>query len=120
MLIGLVSKNGILLVEFASQRRAAGASPQVSMAEAAASRFRPILMTSMCTILGALALGAGAESRASMVIGGLVVGTVLTLYVIPAFYLLWNRKQADVVPEPEDDEPWRPMVAPPKPDELYP
>ena len=103
MLIGLVSKNGILLVEFAGQRRAAGLSPHEAMREAAASRFRPILMTSMCTILGvlpiALALGAGAESRVSMgigVIGGLVAGTVLTLYVIPAFYLLLNRRTSKV------------------------
>jgi multidrug efflux pump len=95
MLIGLVTKNGILLVEFASQRRAAGLDPVAAMKEAATARFRPILMTSACTILGvlpiALALGAGAESRVSMgigVIGGLIVGTVLTLYVIPAFYLL--------------------------------
>jgi len=101
MLIGLVTKNGILLVEFAGQRRAAGLSPREAMTEAAASRFRPILMTSMCTILGvlpiALALGAGAESRVSMgigVIGGLIAGTVLTLYVIPAFYLLLNRQRA--------------------------
>jgi hydrophobe/amphiphile efflux-1 (HAE1) family protein len=99
MLIGLVTKNGILLVEFAGQRRAAGLSARAAMAEAAAARFRPILMTSSCTILGvlpiALALGAGAESRVSMgigVIGGLVTGTILTLYVIPVFYLLLATK----------------------------
>ncbi len=101
MLIGLVTKNGILLVEFASQRRAAGVDALTAMKEAAASRFRPILMTSLCTILGvlpiALALGAGSESRVSMgigVIGGLVVGTVLTLYMIPALYLLFIGKKS--------------------------
>lgn len=100
MLIGLVTKNGILLVEFASQRRAAGLGARAAIAEAAASRFRPILMTSACTILGvlpiALALGAGAESRVSMgigVIGGLIVGTGLTLYVIPAFYVLMAPRE---------------------------
>src|SRR5690606_28469629 len=100
MLIGLVSKNGIILVEFAGQRRAAGRSPRSAIVEAAASRFRPILMTSTSTILGvlpiALALGAGAESRVSMgvaVIGGLTVGTVLTLYVVPAFYLIFAPRQ---------------------------
>jgi multidrug efflux pump len=101
MLIGLVTKNGILLVEFASQRRHAGVDAYTAMTEAASSRFRPILMTSLCTILGvlpiALALGAGAESRVSMgigVIGGLVVGTGLTLYVIPALYLIICRDKS--------------------------
>jgi multidrug efflux pump subunit AcrB len=96
MLVGLVTKNGILIVEFANQRRLAGA-PTVLIAaqEAAAARLRPILMTTMATILGilpiALALGAGAESRVSMgigVIGGLVIGSLLTLYVIPAVYVM--------------------------------
>lgn len=104
MLIGLVTKNGILLVEFATQRQNAGLDALAAMKEAAAARFRPILMTSLCTVLGtlpiALALGAGAESRVSMglgVIGGLLAGTVLTLYVIPAIYLIVaRRKKADV------------------------
>ncbi len=101
MLIGLVTKNGIILVEFAAQRRTQGIAPLAAMMEASVSRLRPILMTSACTILGvvpiALALGAGAESRVSMgigVIGGLVVGTVLTLYIIPAFYLLITPRTA--------------------------
>ncbi|MEX0994074.1 MAG: efflux RND transporter permease subunit, partial [Balneolaceae bacterium] len=93
MLIGLVTKNGILIVEFANQRQEQGMSPMDSIMDAAAVRFRPILMTTMSTILGilpiALALGAGAESRVSMgiaVIGGLIIGSILTLYVIPAVY----------------------------------
>ena len=94
MLVGLVTKNGILIVEFANQKRLhAGASIQEAAREGAAARFRPILMTSLATILGtlpiALALGAGAESRVPMglaVIGGLTVGTLLTLFVIPAVY----------------------------------
>ncbi|MEX0769164.1 MAG: efflux RND transporter permease subunit [Balneolaceae bacterium] len=93
MLIGLVTKNGILIVEFANQRQAQGMNLMDSIMDAAAVRFRPILMTTMSTILGilpiALALGAGAESRVSMgiaVIGGLIIGSILTLYVIPAIY----------------------------------
>jgi multidrug efflux pump len=93
MLIGLVTKNGILIVEFANQRKSQGFSTEEAIIGAAKSRFRPILMTSFSTILGilplALALGAGSESRVSMgiaVIGGLIFATILTLYVIPAIY----------------------------------
>ena len=93
MLIGLVTKNGILIVEFARQRQERGADVMEAAREGAAARFRPILMTSMATTLGtlpiALTLGAGAESRVPMglaVIGGLTVGTFLSLYVVPAMY----------------------------------
>ena len=93
MLIGLVTKNGILIVEFANQRRAAGLSVKAAAREAAKVRFRPVLMTSISTILGimpiALALGAGAESRMPMgiaFIGGMAVGTLFTLFVVPALY----------------------------------
>ncbi len=93
MLIGLVTKNGILIVEFANQRKEQKIKLFDAVMQAAASRFRPILMTSLSTILGilpiALALGAGSESRVSMglaVIGGMVFATGLTLYVIPAIY----------------------------------
>jgi len=100
MLVGLITKNGILIVEFANQRFAAGApSRLIAVQEAAAARLRPILMTTLATVLGilpiALALGAGSESRVSMgiaVIGGLVFGSVLTLYVIPAMYVLLHKK----------------------------
>lgn len=93
MLIGLVTKNGILIVEFANQRQEQGMNLIESIKDAAAVRFRPILMTSMSTVLGilpiALAFGAGSESRVSMgiaVIFGLIIGSILTLYVIPAIY----------------------------------
>lgn len=93
MLIGLVTKNGILIVEFANQRKADGLSLYDAITESAVSRFRPILMTSFSTVLGtlpmALATGAGAESRVAMgiaVVGGLIFATVLTLFVIPAIY----------------------------------
>ncbi|MFZ6014635.1 MAG: efflux RND transporter permease subunit [Bacteroidota bacterium] len=101
MLIGLVTKNGILIVEFANQRKEQGKNVMDSVIDAAESRFRPIVMTSLCTILGilpiALALGAGSESRVSMglaVIGGLLFATILTLYVIPAIYSYFSGKEA--------------------------
>jgi len=103
MLIGLVSKNGILLVEFANQRKSTGLSKNNAMIEAAAARFRPILMTSLSTILGtlpiALALGSGAESRVSMgvaVVGGLFVSTFFTLYIVPAMYSYISEKSKSV------------------------
>ncbi len=103
MLIGLVSKNGILIVEFANQRKAAGLAKLEAIHNAAVARFRPILMTSLSTILGAvpiaLALGAGSESRVSMgtaIIGGLTFATILTLYVIPAMYAYISEKSKDV------------------------
>ncbi len=101
MLIGLVSKNGILIVEFANQRKAAGLSINEAIIGAAKARFRPILMTSFSTILGitpiALALGAGSESRVSMgiaVIGGLIFSTLLTLFVIPGVYTYFTSRGA--------------------------
>ncbi|KAF0149939.1 MAG: hydrophobic/amphiphilic exporter-1 (mainly G- bacteria) HAE1 family [Ignavibacteria bacterium] len=103
MLIGLVTKNGILIVEFANQKKAQGLSLLDAVREASVLRFRPILMTSLATILGtlpiALALGAGAESRVSMgiaVIGGLTFATVLTLFVIPAVYTYFSEKTKSV------------------------
>jgi len=99
MLIGIVTKNGILIVEFANQKKEAGADLMQAALEAATQRFRPILMTSLSTVLGALpialALGGGAESRVSMgivIIGGLIFALVLTLFVIPVLYTYFSSK----------------------------
>jgi multidrug efflux pump len=100
-LVGIVTKNGILIVEFANQRRAQGLAIAEAVIDAATQRFRPILMTSLATVFGvlpiALALGAAAKSRMSMgivIIGGLLFSLVLTLYVIPALYTYLSRKKA--------------------------
>ncbi len=110
MLIGLVTKNGILIVEFANQRKAAGLDKMEAIKSAAVARFRPILMTSLSTVLGilpiALALGAGSESRVSMgiaVIGGLIFSTFLTLFIVPAMYSYFSRKTASVSNVTEGD-----------------
>lgn len=102
MLIGLVTKNAILIVEFANQRKEAGLSVIDAIQDAAAARFRPILMTSLSTVLGvlpiALAIGAGSESRVSMgiaIIGGLLFASILTLYVIPAMYSFFSKEGAN-------------------------
>ena len=112
VLVGLVTKNGILIVEFANQRKEEGLGKSQAAIEAAVSRFRPILMTSLCTILGilpiALALGAGSESRVSMgiaVVGGMLFSTILTLFVIPAVYSYMSRNYvAPPVEEIRDKE----------------
>jgi len=116
MLIGLVTKNGILIVEFANQRRQLGNSKLEAAAQAATLRFRPILMTSLSTILGilpiALALGGSAGSRQSMgiaVVGGLTLATVLTLYVVPAMYAFLASER---VASNEDDEEAPPTEGP--------
>jgi multidrug efflux pump len=109
MLIGLITKNGILIVEFANQRKAQGRSVREAIADAAEVRFRPILMTALSTTLGvlpiALKLGAGSRSRVPMglaVIGGLLIGTALTLYVIPAMYTYLTSEEASVAATPGD------------------
>ncbi len=102
MLIGLVAKNGILIVEFANQRQQAGLSKYDAILSASVQRLRPILMTSLATVLGLLPLafasGEGANGRVAMgiaVIGGMIVSTFLTLYVVPAIYMYvsTNRKK---------------------------
>ncbi len=107
MLVGLVSKNGILIVEFANQRKEAGYSKLEAIKYASAARFRPILMTSLSTILGVLPLalgwGEGAASRVAMgiaVVGGLTISTILTLYVVPSIFLFISSETKNITNEP--------------------
>jgi multidrug efflux pump len=100
MLIGLVTKNGILIVEFANHIKQTGVNKYEAAIEAAAMRLRPILMTSLATALGALpialSLGAAAQSRVPLgivIVGGIMFSLLLTLYVIPAIYSFWSRRQ---------------------------
>jgi multidrug efflux pump len=93
MLIGLVAKNGILIVEFANQRQRMGEDKMTAIQEASVQRLRPILMTSVSTILGLLPLmfasGEGSAGRVAMgtaVVGGMVISTMLTMFVVPAIY----------------------------------
>ena len=111
VLVGIVTKNGILIVEFANQRRLQGLSIEEAAIDAAAQRFRPILMTSMATILGALpialALGSGSTSRIPMgvaIIGGLAFSLILTLYVIPVLYTLITSKEEKKILKEENIE----------------
>ena len=107
-LVGLVTKNGILIVEFANQRMEHGLQKFEAVVEAATSRLRPILMTSLAVVLGsvpiAFALGAGAKSRVSLgivIMGGMLFSLILTLYVIPTMYVLLAPK----VKHNPDEEP---------------
>jgi multidrug efflux pump len=102
MLIGLVTKNGILIVEFANQLKEQGMSVKEAIQQAAEARLRPILMTSLATALGALpialALGAGAKSRMGMgvvIVGGIMFSLILTLYVIPAIYTYLSKEHQE-------------------------
>ena len=106
VLIGIVTKNGILIVEFANQKRDAGMSLVEAAFEASSQRFRPILMTSLSTVLGALpialALGDSSTSRIPMglaIIGGLILSLLLTLYVIPALYTFIASKENKLIDE---------------------
>ena len=112
LLVGLVTKNGILLVEFANQRRASGASARDAMFAAGQVRLRPILMTAFSTIAGilpiAIGLGAGAESRRPMgvtVVGGMLSSTLLTLFVIPMVYTLFSGLGAERTTPQERPDP---------------
>jgi multidrug efflux pump subunit AcrB len=107
MLIGLVTKNGILIVEFANQKREEGLSKIEAVLEASRLRLRPILMTSLAMALGslplALSLGAASTSRKPLgivIVGGIMFSLVLTLFVIPAMYTYLSRKRK---PLPKDD-----------------
>jgi multidrug efflux pump len=115
MLIGLVTKNAILIVEFANQKKDKGLDKITAVKEAAIQRFRPILMTSFSTILGALpiAIGVGAGSRVSLgvaVVGGLIFSTFLTLFVVPAVYTYLSRHKLKITEDFEEKAPSRKLA----------
>jgi len=115
MLVGLVTKNGILIVEFANQKRDMGLERVAAAAAAASDRFRPILMTSLATILGvlpiALSLGAASLSRQSLgiaVVGGLTGATFLSLYLVPALYSFLSPRRRTARGAAQDAEAFTP------------
>ena len=100
-LIGLVTKNAIMLVEFTNQLRHQGLKITEAVLQSARLRLRPILMTSIATIFGALPLvlakGAGAESRNSIglvIVGGMLIGTLFTIFVIPILYQTFKKERS--------------------------
>jgi multidrug efflux pump subunit AcrB len=112
MLIGLVTKNGILIVEFANQKRDAGMDRRQAVREASQARLRPILMTTLATTLGALpialSLGAASTSRIGLgvvVVGGLLFSLLLTLFVIPAMYSFLSGKRRGNAPWSKHEDP---------------
>ena len=115
MLVGLITKHGILIVEFANQLQERGKHKLEAVIEAASLRLRPILMTTAAMVLGAvplaLASGAGAESRSPIgwvIVGGLLLGTLLTLFVIPVAYILLTRDHPAAASNPVRREPGLP------------
>jgi multidrug efflux pump len=111
-LVGLVSKNGILIVEFANHLQETGRDKLAAVIEAATTRLRPILMTTAATVVGhfplVLAKGPGAGARNSigiMLVSGMIIGTVFTLFVVPSIYMLVARKHTALALDEGDTEP---------------
>ena len=104
MLMGIVKKNGIMIVDFARQRVAAGEPAERAIHDASMDRFRPIIMTTLAAVIGALpiALGYGADGASRrplglVIVGGLIVSQFITLYVTPVIYLYLERFQESVL-----------------------
>ena len=114
MLVGLVKKNGIMMVDFAIEAQRGGKSARDAIYEACVVRFRPIMMTTMAALMGtipiALGFGSGAEARRPLglaVVGGLIFSQTLTLFVTPVFYLYMDklrRKKTPLAAAPESLE----------------
>jgi multidrug efflux pump len=111
-LVGLITKHGILIVEFANQKQASGEDRALAIVDASVQRLRPILMTTGAMVLGALPLalaeGAGAENRQQIgwvIVGGLSVGTLLTLFVVPAVYSYLGRREVEALDSPAAPQP---------------
>jgi multidrug efflux pump len=111
-LVGLITKHGILIVEFANQKQAGGEDRALAIVDASVQRLRPILMTTGAMVLGALPLalaeGAGAENRQQIgwvIVGGLSVGTLLTLFVVPAVYSYLGRREVEALDAPAAPQP---------------
>jgi HAE1 family hydrophobic/amphiphilic exporter-1 len=125
MLVGLVTKNGILLVDFANQQREEGMGRREALLSAGRTRLRPIIMTTVAMIFGmlplALALGEGAEQRAPMgrgMIGGLITSTLLTLFVVPVVYTLLDDFTNRLVRRGATEPAHRAPVAAPRPEPI--
>jgi multidrug efflux pump len=115
-LVGLITKHGILIVEFANKLREQGLDTMAAIQQSAAQRLRPIMMTTGAMVLGAVPLaistGAGAESRQQIgwvIVGGMSLGTLLTVFVVPTMYTLLARKK---VPGPKTEPALSPAVKP--------
>jgi multidrug efflux pump len=111
-LVGLIAKNGILIVEFANQCQLAGMSKIEAVREAARVRLRPVLMTTIATVAGhfplVLVVGAGAAARNSIgliLVGGMAIGTLFTLFIIPCLYVLMAKDNSKIASRARADEP---------------
>src|SRR5262249_38785915 len=105
--VGLITKHGILMVQFANARRLEGATKRDAIQEAACVRLRPILMTTAAMVMGVMPLvfahGAGAAARSSIglvIASGIGIGTLFTLFVVPTFYTLVSHRDPERQPEP--------------------
>jgi len=116
-LVGLISKNGILIVEFANKLQEQGREKVAAVAEAARTRLRPILMTTIATVAGHMPLvfvtGAGAKARNSIglvLVGGMTIGTIFTLFIVPSLYVLIARTHRGAPPPAEEEIPDAPEL----------